>query len=226
MVLGRIVATCAVLVLAAGAARARDDELPFGMGRGEDESRASADEPAIAAARAGPGAAAEFHSCPGDSIASMAVRGVAHATPGSRAGALFRSILIPGYGQLYNGQAFKSGAFFGTEIALLSAALALHVMGNSLLTTHDREARTQLGGDATRRVQHLYDEAQSRHQIRDGLLVAATAVWVLNMADAYLSGGRPRPVVTSDGAGRSDRELIPLALFRPGQAVFGLQGQF
>jgi hypothetical protein len=226
MVLGRVVAACAALALAVGTARARDSELPIGMGRGEDESRSAADEPAIASARAGPEATAEFHSSPGDGIANMAVRGVAHAAPGSRAGALFRSILVPGYGQLYNGHTIKGGVFFGTEIALLSAALAFHLAGDSLLGDYNREARLQVGSDPTGRVQQIYDAAQTRYQIRDGLLLAATGVWVLNMADAFLSGGKPRPSVAAHEPGRSDREFSLLAAIRPGQAVFGIQGQF
>jgi hypothetical protein len=228
MVLGRVAAACVALALAlaAGTARARDRELPIGMGRGEDESRSSADEPAIASARAGAQATAEFHSSPGDSIANMAVRGVAQAAPGSRAGALFRSILVPGYGQLYNGQTTKGAVFFGTELALLSTAVAFHLAGDAALDDYDREARRQLRGEPTGRVQQFYDSAQARYRVRDGLLLAATGIWVLNMADAFLSGAKPRPAVASERAGRSDRELTVLAAFRPGHAVFGLQGQF
>ena len=104
MVFGRVLTACAALALVTAATGARADDFVIGMGgRGEDESRSSADEPAIASARAGPQATANFHSSPGDGLANMAVRGVAQATPGSRTGALFRSMLVPGYGQVYNG---------------------------------------------------------------------------------------------------------------------------
>lgn len=226
MVLGRVVTACAALAIATAAAGARGNDLPIGMGRGEDESRAAADEPTIASAHAGPQATADFHSSPGDGIANMAVRGVAQAAPGSRAGALFRSILVPGYGQLYNGQRLKGGLLFGTEIALLSAALALHMAGDSILGAYNREARLQVNGDPTGRAQQLYDSAQVRYRVRDGLLLAATGVWVLNMADAYLSGGRSRALVDASGSVSTRRELAPLAAIRPGQAVFGVQGRF
>ena len=156
----------------------------------------------------------------------MAVRGVAQATPGSRTGALFRSMLVPGYGQVYNGDRVKGGLLFGTEIALLSAALAFHLAGDSLLNASSREPRLQLSGDPTGRAQQLYDSAQARYRIRDGLLLAATGMWVLNMADAYLSGGRGSRIVEAGSSLRSSRELAPLAAIRPGQAILGLQGRF
>lgn len=226
MVLGRVVTGCAALALATAAVGARGSDLPIGMGRGEDETRAAADEPTIASAHAGPESTADFHSCPGDGIANMAVRGVAQAAPGSRAGALFRSILVPGYGQVYNGHRLKGGLLFGTEVALLSAALALHLAGDSILSVYNREARLQLSGDPTGRLQQLYDSAQARYRVRDGLLLAATGVWVLNMADAYLSGGKSRVILEAGGTMKSRRELAPLAAIRPGQAVFGVQGRF
>jgi hypothetical protein len=114
--------------------------------------------------------------------------------------------------------------FFGTEIALLSSALAFHLAGDSLMGAYDTEARRQLSGGPTGRVQQLYDSAHTRYRVRDGLLLAATGVWVLNMADAFLSGGKSRAAVVADR--RSDREFTVLAAIRPGQAVFGLQGQF
>lgn len=227
MVLGRIVVACAALALAVQASLARGEDFPIGMGgRGEDESRSAADEPTIASAHAGPQSTADFHSTPGDGLARMAIRGAADAAPGSRAGALFRSMLLPGYGQLYKGQRLKGGLLFGAEIALLSAALVFHISGDAVLNVYNREARLQLSGDPSGRAQQLYDSAQARYRFRDGLLLAATGMWVLNMADAYLSGGRARPLLDVGGPTRSNRELAPLAAIRPGQAVFGMQGRF
>ncbi len=247
MVLSRIVTAAAAAALAASPSGARCGDFRIGLGPGDDELRSAADEPAIASARAGPQSTADFHSSPGDGIASMAVRGVAQAAPGSRTGALFRSILVPGYGQLYNGQRLKGSLLFGAEMALLTAALTFHLSGD----TYNREARLLLGSDPGGRAQQLYDSAQARYRVRDGLLLAATGMWVLNMADAYLSGGRARPLLAAGapapgappagappagappagappaGAPAQDGgELAPLAAIRPGQAVFGLQGRF
>ena len=227
MVLGRVVTACAALAMLTGASGARGgDSFALGGGRGEDESRNSSDEPAIAAARAGPEASAEFHSCPGDGLAMSAIRGAAQSAPGSRTGALFRSMLVPGYGQLYNGQRLKGGLLFGAEIALLSTALAYQLAGDSYLTAYNRETRLQLNSDPSGRLQQLHDAAQKRYRVRDSLLLAATGMWILNMADAYLSGGRARAVLKAGSGGWRDRELAPLAAIRPGHAIFGLQGRF
>jgi hypothetical protein len=138
---------------------------------------------------------------------------------------------VPGYGQLYNGQRLKGALLFGTEIALLSTALAFHLAGDSALSVYDRESRLHVGGDPTGRIQQLHDAAQARYRVRDSLLLAATGLWVLNMADAYLSAGRTQPPLleaarTGALTGRRNRELAPLAAIRPGHAILGLQGRF
>jgi Family of unknown function (DUF5683) len=227
MVLGRVVTSCAALAFLASASSAHGgDAFVLGTGRGADESRSSSEEPAIASAHAGPEATAEFHSCPGDGLAMSAVRGAAESAPGSRTGALFRSMLVPGYGQMYNGQRLKAGLLFGAELALLSTALAYHMAGDSFLSAYNRETRLQPGSDPTGRLQQLQDAAQTRYRVRDGLLLAATGMWVLNMADAYLSGGRSRSVLAAEGSGWRRGDLAPLAAIRPGQAILGLQGRF
>ncbi len=195
------------------------------MGRGEDELRSSADEPAIAAAHAGPDSAAGFHSAPGDSIVHSAILGAAQATAGSRAGALCRSILVPGYGQLYNGQLAKGAFFFATEIALLSSALALHIAGDSFLNTYNQQMRAQMTGDPTGRMHQVYDAAQARYQARDYLLLAATAMWVVNMADAYLTAGSRQPREVGAGT-TSGRPIALMAAIRPGQATLGMEWRF
>ncbi len=224
MLFGRIVTAAMALALASSAPGARAGD-GFVLGRGEDELRNSADEPAIASAHAGPESTAGFHSSPGDGLAHTAIRGAAQSAPGSRAGALFRSILVPGYGQFYNGQRVKGGFFLGTEIALLSSALAFHVAGDSYLNTYNQQARAQMANDPMGRVRRLHEAAQARYQLRDCLLLAATGMWVVNMADAYLSGGRRRPLEVAAGAA-SGREVALLAAIRPGQAILGMEGRF
>jgi TM2 domain-containing membrane protein YozV len=226
MVLGRVVTACAALAVLTSASAARGgDAFAIDRARGQDGVSGSASEPAIASAHAGAQAVAEFHSCPGDGLAVAAARGAVESAPGSRTGALFRSMLVPGYGQLYNGQRLKGGLLFGVELALLSTALAFHLAGDSVLSAYNQQARAQVSADPTGRIQRLYDGAQARYRVRDELLMAATGLWVLNIADAYLSGGRARPLLGA-GAARSGRDFAPLAAIRPGRAIFGLQGRF
>ncbi len=227
MLLGRVTIAC--IVLAGGPpARAADRLAIAGMGEGAPSFGSSAGEagdPAMAVVYAGadPGP----RDCTCDGLALAAIRGVAQSAPGSRTGALFRSLLVPGYGQFYNAQPVKGGFLLGAEIALLSTALAFHLAGDSVLTAYSRDARAQVSTDPTGRVQQLYDSAQARYRVRDALLLSATGIWVLNLADAYLSGGKGLPALD---AGRtspaSDRGLAPLAAIRPGHAILGVQGRF
>ncbi|OFX25340.1 MAG: hypothetical protein A2V77_23770 [Anaeromyxobacter sp. RBG_16_69_14] len=169
-------------------------------------------------------------SCDGLGLAQDAARGAAASSHGSRSGALFRSLLVPGYGQLYNDQPLKGGIVLGAEIALLSTALVFHLAGDSVLSAYTRQARAQVSTDPTGRVQQLYESAQTRYRVRDALLFTATSIWALNLADAYLSGGKGwkgRLNLESGRAGpTSDRGLAPLAAIRPGHVILGLQGRF
>jgi len=163
---------------------------------------------------------------PADELAIAAVGGAVDAAPGSRGGAMFRSILLPGYGQLYNGQPAKGGMFLGTELALLSTALAFHLAGDSILAVYRNEARGQVGTATSPRVNQLYEAARIRYHVRDGLLVAASVVWAMNILDAYLSGGRGRSLLDLGGRQATrDRALAPLLAIRSGYAVFGFQGR-
>ena len=183
-------------------------------------------EPALANVGASQAGARERVG-PADELAIAAVGGAADATPGSRGAAMFRSILLPGYGQLYNGQPTKGAMFLGTELALLSTALAFHLAGDSILSVYSRESRAQVGAGSNLRYQEMYDSAQIRYRVRDGLLVAASVVWALNIIEAYVSGGRGRPLLDMGGRQASqDRALAPLVAIRPGFAMFGFQGRF
>jgi hypothetical protein len=233
MLLGRVFATCLILAFG-GIPRARADRLAASPGRAATSSfgfsLGSSDESVVAVVHDRADPAPDTCGCAGVGLAVDAARGAAESAPGSRTGALFRSLLVPGYGQLYNDQPLKGGLVLGTEIALLSTALAFHLAGDGVLTAYTRQARAQVSTDPTGRVQHLYDDAQSRYRVRDALLFAATSVWALNLADAYLSGGkgyRGRLIFDSGGGSRlSDRRLAPLAAIRPGHAILGVQGRF
>lgn len=162
-----------------------------------------------------------------DDLSIAAVQGAAEYSPGSRAAALFRSILVPGYGQLYNGQPVKAGIVFGTELALLSTALAFHLAGEGALAGYSRQTAAQAGTDPSGRAQRLYDDAQSRYRVRDALLFAATGIWVLNIIDAYVCGGKGRSLLdVGTSKALNERKFAPLASIRPGEAVLGVQGHF
>lgn len=102
----------------------------------------------------------------------------------SRSGAVFRSVLIPGWGQFYNQQGTKGAAFIGLEGGLLGAALGFHFAGQSAESSyHDSE---DPGGTV-----HLRERAESRYRTRNVLLVASGGLWLFNIVDAWVFGRSP-----------------------------------
>lgn len=133
----------------------------------------------------------------------------------SRKDAVFRSMLLPGFGQLYNRQPVKAVAFGVAELGLLGGALALHLSGAS--AERDYRSKTgpgALGSDPGATAAALRERAEDRYATRNVLLWAAAGVWALNVADAYWSG------VDGDAAVAA----APLPL--PGGGGIALAGRF
>ncbi|HEX7490000.1 MAG TPA: hypothetical protein VF341_13920 [Anaeromyxobacteraceae bacterium] len=153
-----------------------------------------------------------------DELALAAERGAAELGPDCRVGAVFRSLLVPGYGQLARGERVKGALVLGAEVALLGSALAFHLAGDAA----DARYGPPDGAVGPQRLRALAD---ARHRIRDALLLGASALWVASVADAFLGGRRGAPAL--ELSTRSDeRRLAPLAAIRPGLALLGVQGRF
>lgn len=97
----------------------------------------------------------------------------------SKSGALFRSLLIPGWGQIYNQQPIKGGVFLGVAIALGGTAALMQ--GLSAMTA-GQYARATSNFDA------LATRAESFQYAAIGLVSGLAAFWIYNIIDAYVSG--------------------------------------
>jgi len=107
----------------------------------------------------------------------------------SRKDAVFRSMLLPGFGQLYNRQPVKAAAFGVAELGLLGGALAYHLSGAAAESDYrSKSAAGALGPDPSGTAAALRARAEDRYRTRNVLLFAAAGVWALNVADAYWSG--------------------------------------
>jgi TolB-like protein len=106
----------------------------------------------------------------------------------SRRDAVFRSLLLPGFGQLYNRQPAKAAVFGLAEAALLGGAVAAHLAGAAAEDDYRARTGADLGSDPSAAAAALRETAQDRYQLRNALLWAAAGVWALNVADAYWSG--------------------------------------
>ena len=108
----------------------------------------------------------------------------------SKKDALFRSMVLPGFGQLYNRQPVKAAVFIGAEAALLGGAAFLHLAGASKESAYKKYAPAE-GTDpstAAAEVRSLRDAAETRYGQRNWAIGGAAAVWLVNAADAYFSG--------------------------------------
>ena len=105
----------------------------------------------------------------------------------SRSDALFRSLLVPGLGQLYNRQPVKAWVVIGAEAAIFGTALGYHLSASNAYDEY-RDVRPSAGVSASAEAERLYDLAASRYRTRNTLLVAGGVVWLANVVDAWMSG--------------------------------------
>jgi hypothetical protein len=106
----------------------------------------------------------------------------------SRRDAVFRSMLLPGFGQLYNRQPGKAALFGVAEAGLLAGALAFHLSGTAAESDYRAKTGAALGPDPVAAAAALRERAEDRFRLRNALLWGAAGVWALNVADAYWSG--------------------------------------
>ena len=99
----------------------------------------------------------------------------------SKSGALFRSFLIPGWGQSYNLEPTKAWIFGGVEALGAAAALWAHLDYQS---KNDAYGALGVGGDFDDAAQ----SAEKAYELRNSILIGLALVHVVNIVDAYLSG--------------------------------------
>ena len=112
----------------------------------------------------------------------------------SRSEALFRSMLLPGWGQFYNRQPAKGWIVAGGEAALVGGAVAAHVLGQAAESKY-RKATDTATADAQRR------RSESDYRWRNGLLIGAAGPLGAERR-RRLALGRGRGQDGDGGAGR------------------------
>lgn len=97
----------------------------------------------------------------------------------SKVGALFRSALLPGWGQSYNDDTLKAVLFAGAGLATAGGGAGFWAW------SLDPKRRYERGRPAGVKYR---DVANDRIRIANALLIAYGVVWAVNMVDAYVSG--------------------------------------
>ncbi len=124
----------------------------------------------------------------------------------SKAGAVYRSLLLVGWGQFYNRQEQKAYTFIGIVGALVAGVVGTHVAG---ALTQAEYARLQPGGNFA----ELVARAESLYLARNILLVGVGVAWAYNVLDAYLNGVTFDSAVTTKAASGATIRGGPLGVF-------------
>jgi TolB-like protein len=112
----------------------------------------------------------------------------------STTGAIYRSLLLPGWGQFYNRQPIKASVFVGAEVASIAAAAYFHSVGAK------KEKRyNNLGGGAD--FERVINKAEDAYQRRNTLIYIAIGIHALNLIDAVLSAKSFDSASPSSGGG-------------------------
>jgi TolB-like protein len=144
----------------------------------------------------------------------------------SRSGAIFRSVLIPGWGQFYNRQAWKGWVFIGTELAVFGSAIGFHVAGNQAYADYtSKTSADALGENPSAEAERLYDTASSRYRYRNVLLGVGAGIWLLNIVDAFASGVDGESML-SGSVSAGPVQLSPLVAGSGDGATFGFTGRW
>lgn len=125
--------------------------------------------------------AAQKVSLPAADLVALSAEAVVLRT---RSGAIYRSLLLPGWGQVYNREPVKAGLFAGLEGLSAGLAVFFHVWGQQ-----GANAYSQLGaGTSAARFRELEERAELGFTLRNALLGATLGLHLLNVLDASLSG--------------------------------------
>jgi TM2 domain-containing membrane protein YozV len=92
------------------------------------------------------------------------------------ANAMMRSMILPGWGQFYNGQPLKGLLFAGVEIAAVGGAFVMYSKANTTYSDYE-----------TKRTDDLYTDYSKQIDTTNLFIYLAAAIWAGNILDAYLS---------------------------------------
>ena len=101
----------------------------------------------------------------------------------TKTGALYRSLIVPGWGQIYSGHVVKGVFFTAVTYGLVASALFEYYMGQNVYY-NDKYKKAKNTNDA----EYYFNKAQTSIKTGNQLLIGGMVLWVVNMVDAYASG--------------------------------------
>ncbi len=101
----------------------------------------------------------------------------------TRAGSVYRSLLLPGWGQVYNRQPEKAAVFVGAEALGLGVALAMHLRGKGYEDEYEA-----LGTGSPPESFAVRRDAEDAYRLRNIALYVTLGIHALNVVDALVFG--------------------------------------
>jgi len=102
--------------------------------------------------------------------------------PDRRAEAALRSMVLPGWGQLYKGQRTKGRILVGLWGIAVAGTVTAHISRQQARDTYLAAGRDD--------VEERYDTFNQWHKRRNALVLSTAAVWAYSYLDALIAGGR------------------------------------
>ena len=96
-----------------------------------------------------------------------------------RPGAALRSMVVPGWGQVYKGQKRKGYNLLGLWGVTAGGTIAAHILRANAENKY-------LDASTSSEALNLYDDFNRWHKVRNNLFIAATGVWVYSYIDALI----------------------------------------
>ncbi len=101
-----------------------------------------------------------------------------------RAEAALRSMVVPGWGQLYKGQRTKGRVLVGLWVGAVAGTATTHIL-------RQQSRDTYLDATDPDEVLDRYDTFNQWHKTRNALVLGTAAVWVYSYVDALIGGQAP-----------------------------------
>jgi len=106
----------------------------------------------------------------------------------SKMDAVYRSLIIPGWGQFYNRDNLKGVLFTVGEVGLFGTAVVMHINGVRKEDQYNKTNCDNGGDDCAKFVVKLKEDGEGFYRLRNYFIYGGVGLWFLNVIDAYLSG--------------------------------------
>lgn len=116
---------------------------------------------------------------------------------------LWRSAVVPGWGQFYKGSKLKGGVMLGST----AAAVGVAIYADNKKTNYMRNMAESYGSDTKR---YYADKADNMITVRNISIGAAVAMYTYSLIDAVVASGANRVIVTKRNGRNTSLTLVPL----------------